>query len=174
MELNCQLSAIRDKTRADWIQEEEERVVDVVVVGCEEVGKMESGDVKMNKRSAQGYDSMYPPMQPVNGYDCQQPPPPPPCQQQYAHTHYAQRTVIVGAPQGGNMGNRPRTTICYTCGEKVQTQVEYNCCNAYNWVICIFTGLCCVFIPKLCDYGTNTAVHSCPNCGAYIGDNGHC
>ena len=86
----------------------------------------------------------------------------------------AQQPTVIVMQGNMKMGSRPQVMMCPTCGEKVQTQVEYNSCNAFNWVICIFTGLCCVFIPKLCDRGTNTATHSCPNCGAYIGDNGHC
>ncbi|KAA8491468.1 hypothetical protein FVE85_2483 [Porphyridium purpureum] len=81
----------------------------------------------------------------------------------------AQQTVYVqmGAAR---MGKHPQVTMCGACGEKVQTSVEYNSCNALNWGICIFTGLCCVFIPGLCNSGTNTALHSCPKCGAYIGE----
>ena len=83
-------------------------------------------------------------------------------------------TVVVNQMGPVKMGNQPQTAMCGTCGEKVKTEVTYNACNGMNWVICIFTGLCCVFIPGLCDKGTNTAMHACPNCGAVIGDNGRC
>ncbi|KAA8491469.1 hypothetical protein FVE85_8461 [Porphyridium purpureum] len=72
------------------------------------------------------------------------------------------------------MSKHPQVTVCGACGEKVQTKVEYNSCNAINWGICIFTGLCCVFIPGLCNSGTNTALHTCPKCGAFVGESSAC
>ncbi|KAA8498890.1 hypothetical protein FVE85_6475 [Porphyridium purpureum] len=73
------------------------------------------------------------------------------------------------------MPKRPVTLICYCCGEKVSTVLHHNSCNATNWIITILTlGLFSfVFMPGCCDGKTNHTMHTCPKCGAYMGDSGY-
>mmetsp|Transcript_17982 Transcript_17982/g.31228 ORF Transcript_17982/g.31228 Transcript_17982/m.31228 type:complete len:147 (+) Transcript_17982:156-596(+) len=63
--------------------------------------------------------------------------------------------------------------ICDSCGEKVMTNIDYRCCNVANWLICLFTGLFCVFIPGCFDCAS-TVEHTCPVCGNFLGETTAC
>ncbi|XP_063727781.1 lipopolysaccharide-induced tumor necrosis factor-alpha factor homolog [Symsagittifera roscoffensis] len=104
-----------------------------------------------------------------SGYS--QPPPPygQPATFQYTG-NYQTTTVLVG---GGypSLGSNPATIQCPHCRATVTTSVNYEI-GMGTWliagVILLLGFWCgCCLIP-LCIDGCKDAVHSCPNCNAYI------
>lgn len=68
---------------------------------------------------------------------------------------------------------RPELVTCPGCGGTVTSGVKVNSCNAANWVLCLLTGVCCVFIPGCCNCASDF-VHRCPNCDYALGSKSAC
>jgi len=87
--------------------------------------------------------------------------------------------VVGGAPAGnrrplpGVWTTRPEAVTCPGCNTNVTSNVDVNDCTIANWALCCCFSLCCVFIPGVCDCGSDLT-HRCPNCGYALGGKSMC
>lgn len=68
---------------------------------------------------------------------------------------------------------RPEGVICPGCGANVTSKVEVNSCTVANWVLCLLTSACCVFLPSMCNCASDIT-HRCPNCDYALGAKSAC
>ncbi|XP_017836639.1 lipopolysaccharide-induced tumor necrosis factor-alpha factor homolog isoform X2 [Drosophila busckii] len=70
-----------------------------------------------------------------------------------------------------NLGKNPTLATCPSCQERQMTIVKYEPStktHLFALAICLVGGICCCCIPYCVD-SCQSAVHSCKNCGAFVG-----
>ncbi|XP_034476334.1 lipopolysaccharide-induced tumor necrosis factor-alpha factor homolog isoform X1 [Drosophila innubila] len=83
-----------------------------------------------------------------------------------------QPNVYVQPPiQNNNLGRMPVTVTCPSCHTRQRTNVNHEPSTKTHLLallICLVGGICCCCIPYCVD-SCQSATHTCPACGAFVG-----